>query len=606
MDKKVIEKIQGMMALDADNQNDFIAYDDMDDVKFDFKDMLKPWMVPSISTAPTVALKTLANFFDMTKPRPRVTPFGEADKVRAEKAERWLEYHFKKINQRGGKSPIRQMPYHAGKYGRICAQVDYLPYWLPKDKKSWTNEQKQVVREGVYCIVLHSPRNVFYEMGKYGLRAVASVTNLSPEEVIEHWGVYDDGSKIGKKIQAAISKIQSMYKDNEELRFIHVDYTDYDKRQVSLFETTGESIDAFEDMDETAVKIDILDTENKLGFLNWVVVECDSSPLLAPVHKGNLYTYNTVFDTIRKSTIMRRAYPPLTVSTTMDGEGKEVDYTGADPQIKLQNGEQVVPFQPPPLDQAVFSISSEEAARMEQALGVSKLSGMEASNVQFSTVNALMDLNASNAQQYKGTSEKALTQIAYKMFKWVEYTKDSVTAFRTKKRTPDQPIGEEIIMSPENVGNADELLIEVELQSKQDKVQAYNSVTMLKNAGFEIPDSELLEELGYEDPELLSARYKEQVLRAAALKNMLTELEGQVSLKLKAADLQLQMGMQQAQQQQMQAQQPQDPNAQGAMGQMANPEQGFPSAPQGQGFNGANGGTPPMMAEPGMTQQVVQ
>lgn len=57
------------------------------------------------------------------------------------------------------------------------------------------------------------------------------------------------------------------------------------------------------------------------------------------------------------------------------------------------------------------------------------------------------------------------------------------------------------------------------------------------------------------------------------------------------------MGMQQAQQQQMQAQQPQDPNAQGAMGQMANPEQGFPSAPAGQGFNGAIGGTPPMMAE---------
>lgn len=42
MDKKVIEKIQGMMASDADNQNDFVAYDDMDDVKFDFKDMLKP------------------------------------------------------------------------------------------------------------------------------------------------------------------------------------------------------------------------------------------------------------------------------------------------------------------------------------------------------------------------------------------------------------------------------------------------------------------------------------------------------------------------------------------------------------------------------------
>lgn len=603
MDTKTIEKIQAWMSLDSENQKDFAAYDDMDDVKFDFKDMLKPWMVPSISTAPTVALKTLANFFDMTKPRPRVIPFGEADKERAERAERWLEYHFKKINQRGGKSPVRQMPYHAGKYGRICAQVDYLPYWLPKNKESWSKEQKQVMREGVYCIELHSPRNVFYEMGKYGLRAVASVTNLSPEEVIEHWGVYDDGKENGKKIQAAIKKIEKMYEDNDELRFIHVDYTDYDKRQVSLFEVTGESIDRFEDMTEATV--DILDAENKLGFLNWVVVECDSTPLLAPVHKGNLYTYNTVFDTIRKSTIMRRAYPPLTVSTSIDGEGHDVDYTGADPQIRLKNGEQVVPFQPPPLDQAVFNISSEESARMEQALGVSKLSGMEASNVQFSTVSALMDLNASNAQQYKGTSEKALTQVAYKMFKWVEYTQDSVTAFRTKKRTSEQVIGEEIIFSPENVGNADELLIEVELSSKQDKVQAANRVTMLKQSGFEIPDAELLEELGFEDPELLSSRWKEQQLRAAALQNLITKLQGQVNLELKAQEMQIQMQAQQAQQQQqMQAQQPpQDPNAQGEMGQTANPAQGLPSTPQGQGFDGANGGTPPMMAEPGMTRE---
>jgi len=608
MDKKVIEKIQGLMVLDAENQNDFIAYEDMDNVKFDFKDMLKPWMVPSVSTAPAVALKTLANFFDMQKPRVRVVPFGKADVERAERAERWVEYHFGKINQRGGKSPIRQMPHLAGKYGRICMQVDYLPYWLPKDKKSWSNEQKQVVRSGVYCLDVHNPRNVFYEMGKYGLRCVATVTNLSPEEVVEHWAVYDDGGKNGKKIQAALKKVESLYEENEEIRFIHVDYTDYDKRCVTLFETTKESIEDFEDYDEGTEGIDLLETENKLGFLNWVVVECDSSPLLAPVHKGNLYTFNTVFDTIRKSTVMRRAIPPLTISTTIDGEGVEVDYTGADPQIKAKTGEQVVPFQPPPLDQAVFSISTEESNRMESALGVSKLAGMEASNVQYSTVSALIDLNSSNMEQYKRMTEKALEQVAYLMFKWVEYTKDSVTAFRSKQRTPDQPIGEEIILSPENVGNADDLEISVTLTSKQDKVQAANRVTMLKQANFEIPDAELLEELGFENPELLSSRWKEQQLKAIALQNLITKLQGQVNLELKAQEMQMQMGMQQAQMQQQQqmqqqAQPPQDPNAQGQMGQMANPEQGYPSTPEGQGFNGASGGTPPMMAEPGMTPE---
>jgi len=305
---------------------------------------------------------------------------------------------------------------------------------------------------------------------------------------------------------------------------------------------------------------------------------------------------------------MRRAIPPLTISTTIDGEGVEVDYTGADPQIKAKTGEQVVPFQPPPLDQAVFSISTEESNRMESALGVSKLAGMEASYVQYSTVSALIDLNSYNMEQYKRMTEKALEQVAYLMFKWVEYTKDSVNAFRSKQRTPDQPIGEEIILSPENVGNADDLEISVTLTSKQDKVQAANRVTMLKQANFEIPDAELLEELGFENPELLSSRWKEQQLKAIALQNLITKLQGQVNLELKAQEMQMQMGMQQAQMQQQQqmqqqAQPPQDPNAQGQMGQMANPEQGYPSTPEGQGFNGASGGTPPMMAEPGMTPE---
>ena len=332
MNRKTIEKIQKAMTLDKANQQDFIAYDDMDAVQFDFGQMLEPWMVKRISTAAQEALKVLGNIFDTHNPKVRITPFGEADQERAEVAERWAEYHLAKINQRAGKSPIRQMPHMAGKYGRICAQVDYLPYWLPKSKDKWSNKQREQMRQGPYCIYLHNPRNVYYSMGEYGLEWAASVTNMSAEEIIGKWSVYDNATDNGRKVQAAIEEIRRMTENTkEELRFIHVDYMDYDKRSVSVFRTTGFGISTFEKMSGEGDVISIMDSDNKLGFMNWVVVECDSTPLLSGIHKGNLYAYQTLLDTIVHSSVMRRAFPPVTISQTIDGKGINVDYSGAEP-----------------------------------------------------------------------------------------------------------------------------------------------------------------------------------------------------------------------------------------------------------------------------------
>jgi methionine-rich copper-binding protein CopC len=574
----------------------------MDAVRFDFGDMLEPWMIPSISTEPTNALKVLSNIFDTHNPKVRITPFGEADKERAELAERWVEFHFAKINQRAGKSPLRQLPHFSGKYGRVALQVDYLPYWLPKDKKKWTSEQKQQMRGGPYCIEIHNPRNIYYEMGKYGLRWVASVTNMTPQEVINHWGVYDDKSENGKKIQSAIKKIESEYDKDDEIRFIHVDFTSHDKRQVSVFKTSRETIEEFEEYTDGQEQIVILDSENKLGFLNWAVVECDSTPLLAGMHKGNLYAFQTIFDTAKKSGVMRRTFPPLMKSKTLDGKGVNVDYTGAEPEIKLKPGEEVESVNPPPMDNAVFTLAQELEGKVNTTLGVSKLGNMEAGgNLQYSTVSAIIDLNMNNLEPYKRTAEKALEQVAYIMFKWVEFTEDTVTAYRTNKANPEQIMGEEIMMNPEVIGDADELLIKIDLTSKSDKMQAINRISTLKQSGFRIPDKELLEEVGYEDPDMLAAMWEDEQLQSTALQILIKELQGKKDLELQAATLQMQNEMAMQQQQQMMAMQPQDPNAQGPMGQMANPDQSNPSAVGGQGFNPAMGGTPPMMAEPGMT-----
>lgn len=608
MDKKVIEDIQARIMLDAGNQEDFAAYDDMDDVKFNFEGYLQTWMIPRIATEAHEALKVLGNIFDTRDPRINILPFGEADKDSTEKKERWAEYHLKRIGMRGGVSPLRKIPHSAGKYGRVTLQVDYLPYWLPKNKEQWTDAQKDMMRAGPFCVEVHNPRNVFYAMGKYGLQWVATVSNMSPEDVIDHWGSYvdmdDDKVKgkgeSGKQIASAIKKVKQKYEDDEEIRFIHVDFMSHEKRQVSVFPTSKKGIDEFEDYDPEGdnERIDILDAENKLKFLNWVIVECDSSPLLAGMHKGGLYRYKTFLDTVKHSSIMRRAYPPMTVQRTIDGKPKNIDYTGAEPQIALQPNESIEPFIPPPLDPAVMTLSAEVDGQIESTLGVKKLSSISGANQQFSTVQAIIDLHMTNLEPYKRVSEKAIMQTVELMFKWGNFTGDTINAYRLQKRTLEQATGEEIPLSPDDY-DLDNLIIRVELITKSDQMQAANRITMLKQAGVRIPDSELLEEVGYSNPEILASMWEDEQLQNAALQLLIKKLQSQLDLEVQAQQMQMQMQAQQAQMQQQA--QPQDPNAQGQMGQMANPDQGLPSNPQGQGFAGNMGGQPPMMAEPGMT-----
>lgn len=606
MDKKTIKDIQARMELDEVNQKDFAAYDDMDDVKFDFQNYLEDWMIPRISTEAHETLKVLGNIFDTHDPRINILPFGEADKESTEKKERWAEYHLKRIGMRGGVSPLRKIPHSAGKYGRVTLQVDYLPYWLPKNKDEWTDEQKDMMRAGPFCMEVHNPRNVFYAMGKYGLTWVATVSNMSPEDVIDHWGAYVDMDGVkgkgenGKQIASALKKVKAKYEDNDKIRFIHVDFMSHSKRQVSVFPTTRTGVEEFEDYDPdgSGEKIDILDTENKLKFLNWVVVECDSSPLLAGMHKGGLYQYKTFLDTVKHSSIMRRAYPPMTVQRTMDGKPKNIDYTGAEPQVTLQPNESIEPFIPPPLDPAVMTLSAEVDGQIESTLGVKKLSSISGTNQQFSTVQAIIDLHMTNLEPYKRASEKAVQQAVELMFKWENFTGDTIPAYRLQKRSPEEVTGEEILLASDDF-DLDNLIIRVEMITKSDKMQAANRITMLKQAGLRIPDSELLEEIGYGNPETLASMWEEEQLQNAALQLMIKKLQSQLDLEIQAQQMQMQMEAQQAQMQQQQP--PQDPNAQGPMGQMANPDKGLPSNPQGQGFNGAMGGQPPMMAEPGMT-----
>jgi len=129
---------------------------------------------------------------------------------------------------------------------------------------------------------------------------------------------------------------------------------------------------------------------------------------------------------------------------------------------------------------------------------------------------------------------------------------------------------------------------------------------MLKQSGIAIPDDEFMEMLYMGSPDILRARYEKQEIRNAALqaklKEIVSEVDMAMQMKMKEFDMQMQQQMQQAQ---MQAQQQQQ-MPQGEMPGQVPAQQSMPmpsdAMTQGQGMDASNGGMPPQQANPEITQ----
>lgn len=616
MDTEIIEAIQGAVEGDEETQKYYAAYDDIDNLKWNLPKgwETKDYIRKRVSTEGHDDLRSLANIFDTHNPKWEILPRGEQDREHAEQQERWVEWMMKRANQIGEKSPFRKALHNAGKYNRVILQVDYLPYWLPKDKKKWTSEQKAAMQAGPFCVEVKNPRNVYYEMGKYGLKWAAGVTLLYGQEIINHWSAYAGNTEEGKKIKTAISKIELDLEDNPEVMYIHVDYTSYEKRSVAAFK--ARSLTDFENFDVNNEHITIVDGENKLSFINWVIVSGDSDPLLHSMHIGGSWENQNLIETIVDSTVLRRAFFPILQHTSAMGNDINVNYDGTQDTVELKPGESVNTLMPPPIDPALRELMANNSGRMGQSSGIKKLQNMDlAGSMQYSTMNAYIQLTMTALEPYKRTTEKAWEQAAKIMFMWIKETKDSVTGYRAKVNKSGQTKGDAITIGPEDFETED-LFISCELiaNSPTDKMQLVNMYSSLKQAGAQVGWGELLERLGMGTPEVLKADWLKEQLEGVAMQNFVKDLEAKQQMQIQAATMQMQSQLQQEQaaqqaalQQAQQAQAAQMAQAQAPQGQPGQSPipQGDAVIPGGQMNDTAQGGTPPMMSAPGMTRNQV-
>jgi hypothetical protein len=105
--KKILYKIQRRMTENIERNEDFAAYDDMDNMTYELPFEKQEWMPAQVSSVPHNALKTVTNIFNTYSPKWEILPRGGADIESAEQLERWLEWQMYMTNMKGAQEPFR-------------------------------------------------------------------------------------------------------------------------------------------------------------------------------------------------------------------------------------------------------------------------------------------------------------------------------------------------------------------------------------------------------------------------------------------------------------------------------------------------------------------
>jgi hypothetical protein len=575
IEKKILARIKRKFNSQKDHMEELRHFDNMVGMTWSLPKGLKEksWAVKQVDPICHDAEKVALNFFDTYNPKFDILPFGPEDSEAAGERETWLEWQMMRANLHGETEPFREMLKHSVRYNQDCVQVDYLPYWLPRDRDLWTDLQKEAVNDSPFVIPVNDPKTVYHEMGRYGLRWVAKVANLPAADIIDHYGLYPN---------ADTEQVEGWMKRNEKERVVLVDYTDIDKRYVCCWKV-GTSTDINPEIFSSSDVVDIISGKNELGFINWIIATGSSDALFASLHRGNLWENANLSASILRSNLFRRSFFPF---------GKKTGGAPNQPvEMDVPTGAQFDQFQTPPLDPAWSQLSAQDRAIMAQSTSIQTLQGVQPqSNVQFATVNAFIQLSLTSLEPYKRTVEKVLAAAAKMMFKWLKASEDRTggieLGYRTQP-TKTQRAGQKIAMSAADF-DPDKMFITATLipNTPTDRLQLANIALQLIQSGMPIPMAEHMERLGYSNPAILKQDWETEQVDKAALGAFIQQMQAMAQLQVQAQQMQMQM----AQQQQMAQSTPQ-PMLQGA---------------GGQGFNPAQGGTPPAEAAPQLTQTQIQ
>ena len=574
-----------------------------------------------VDTAPSDAVRSAAVAFSRNIPIFSVMPFRSVKEEydRAQGLEDNLRYQFKRSNKRGNGSVMRDMAESSLRYNTIAVRTDDLVHILPKNQKSWTALQKQAWAHGRFIHKVYNPKNVRYLYSSLGLTFVGCTEVLRVTDAISHWSLFEnnetDEGKLVAQALADIRKAIDERKGDFNLSDLYISQTyaiDHDKVCIwgSLTDKTGEQLKS--KSSQEAIDFTFADQDNPYGFINWSVrvagarlddaIETRISPMLAPLYWSKSWDKLNLYKSVVFSEPFRRARQPRGVAVTQVGEGVQVDYeNGADVNIRV--GEDYRPFQPITLDPGAVQIVGALEAAMNRTTGASMIGDTTKidSRTPFATFAAMVKVALSRLDEQNEILGDSVTDTACNMLYWVDKTDvplmayiESDTQYRSgSNKRRGQPLeAGKYDFDLNNLG----ITCKVVPSTPTDRMEQLNMAIMLSEK-LNMPSSELLQEMGYENVGLSYQLWVEEYLKKADIQARASALTVQYQ-----TEAQLKAQQQAMQQQQPPQGQPSPEAPMGAGGGMS--EAAFGNM-QGPGFNPAMGGQPTAPGAPGMTREAI-
>ena len=542
------------------------------------------WVTEQVSSDGYDSVKDAIDLMGTRNPKLTMTPYdeGDANRRQAEVIEEVLMWELRRVFARRG-AANKEATKQAYKYGRVCAQIIYLP-WQIEALKTFgkdTKREELALQGGDFMLKVYDARSVYPYWTDYGLEGVLVVSTMPAQEVLDFWG---------DKNTAKLKK----HLDDKELEWVtQFDYWDLGQRTVWVVpHEKGDVIKA--DADGYAV----LEMELDLPFLPWVVSDLGENlrPMLYAAWKSGQWDLMNVYLSASSSEVTAYiAYPrykiegptPESVSIKMGEPGRPVE---------VPPGHDIQVLPPPGMDDTLTEkIRSLQAMVSKSTISHNVQTADFGPGAAYASIRELIDLTSRRLNDGKAILENFYRDVFIKMLKWVDFQDGDITAYTDDEYgaagqmtvySPGKFDGEGVSFDPNNL----DFKVELTADIPEDQVSRHNAATLFTQLGGS--RAKALEMVGISNPQKEIQRARSEGLEDAQHQAQIALIQGQAQLQLQQAGQQMQMQqMMQAQQAAQQQQQMQNPAMRNIGGQGANP---------------AMGGMPPDIAAPGTSSPVMK
>ena len=582
------------------------------------------WMNKVVSTDPHDAVRAGTRVLSTVQPRLKIQPAGPHpdERKKTDKMERSLVQHFKDSSRRSRADILADIVQSAILYDEVVAQVVYLPHQIKElDAFKGNTKKLQLSRRfGPYAIILRNPKDVYVRYSDYMVESVLMRRIERLHETINFWG---DKAKELKR--------RSQFKKNIDMDWVTIyEYMDLDSRVVWA---TLQKDETSHTLPTSTDAVTILKEDHDIPFLPWIARAGGSNlfpdqerlPMLFSVFNSNQWEIQNIMETIMMSEIVAYAGAPR-MKIVGPTDNVNIDYGDVNRPVHVPPGHDVAEMQPPQFDQNMATMSDRIAQRMAKSTIPNVIqTGDFPSGTAFATLNLATQSGVKALAPYKRLAELAVGDIFRHMLYWIDFAADEtgITNFVTERRAPifpgqpqDAPPivdeAEQITIKPGDFA-VDNLFLEVELTADvpTDRMARINAAS-IANQQLGLSKRSGLESTGVNDPQKemdeskteRDALVDEQIEQKAKEMTILTAVQGEANRIEAAKNFELEQQMAQAAQG---GGEEAPPGPAGETNQNQRTQGKFAPRERGQGFNPAQGGSPPAIAEEGTgTREAVQ